>query len=795
MIFDVYYPFRNKEGKFVPGTKPVPTEWSKIVNEISRKPDVSFVIDQIRKVQDKDLQAELKKGLPAITFMGKSSGTRKNEDMTPTQLVMLDIDHCEDAKAAWQQIWESMTQEWMLENVVVAHLTPRKGLRIIMIAQEGLTTVEENLEWARINMQLDKYGDFDTATKDFARLSFMFKRDDLLFESASLYTEFTPFLSLDRLRNDAKTEAEQPKQADLFTSGEQSGKFTAEEEAEFNGFCYRGTPLRKIIDKYLEVFGEPGAGEKHGYYNDMVKNFRCICDNNKRLLLYMLPAFGHSYEERESQIQSICRVNTLSTLPKRFYFFLKDNGFYKNEANFSGSIKEYMLSEEEQSKSARPPYAPPVFREILRITPDDFVMPAMNALLPIMGTLTSYLRATYPYDGREHSSSFFSVIYAPPGTGKGFVERFMDLFFEDLRLRDFVQSERENVYLRVIQKKGDNDRSPDMPHVSLRLIPPKNSEAEFLQKQKDNHGYHMFTYAAEMDSWAKGVKAAGGNKDDMIRIAWDNGEYGQQFKSANTFKGTVKLFWNVLITGTIAQVENYFKNVENGLVTRCSFTSIDNQEFAMPPVWKKLSRKELNVIKKFTKRCDANTYATPCSVDLESLAMVSDENFDKEVDWKFQFKEQQYVDMDWLMPIINRFEEEQMKKGAKDIDRARDVFRRRVGVRGFRLGIICMALWDKPKASDLEKCKAFIYWWMNQDIESMMRLWGDKYNEQTETCTTKVQRTVFDSLEQSFTRTDVFNVCVKQGIRTPVRRIIHEWVKLGYCDKLDKDNFKKRVKK
>ena len=45
-----------------------------------------------------------------------------------------------------------------------------------------------------------------------------------------------------------------------------------------------------------------------------------------------------------------------------------------------------------------------------------------------------------------------------------------------------------------------------------------------------------------MDSWAKGVKAAGGNKDDMIRIAWDNGEYGQQFKSANTFKGTVNLY-------------------------------------------------------------------------------------------------------------------------------------------------------------------------------------------------------------------------------------------------------------
>ena len=153
-------------------------------------------------------------------------------------------------------------------------------------------------------------------------------------------------------------------------------------------------------------------------------------------------------------------------------------------------------------------------------------------------------------------------------------------------LRDAVQSMRENIYLRIISKKGANDKSPDLPHTSLRVIPSKNSEAEFLTKQQDNHGAHMFTYAAEMDEWAKGEKAAGGNKSDMIRVAWDNGEYGQQFKSANTFRGKVRLYWNVLITGTMAQVSNYFKNVENGLVTRCCYTTIENQEFQLATLWK-----------------------------------------------------------------------------------------------------------------------------------------------------------------------------------------------------------------
>ena len=59
-----------------------------------------------------------------------------------------------------------------------------------------------------------------------------------------------------------------------------------------------------------------------------------------------------------------------------------------------------------------------------------------------------------------------------------------------------------------------------------------------------------------MDSWAKGVRAAGGNKDDMIRVAWDNEPYGQAF-AGSPFKGEVKLYWNVLITGTIQQLFNY----------------------------------------------------------------------------------------------------------------------------------------------------------------------------------------------------------------------------------------------
>lgn len=810
MKFDVYFPIVTKSKQLRPGVKPKAMEWSEIKHAMA-EPSYLALIEQVRAGNK-----EKKYELPAVCFVGRCTLTRADTNMIPTQVVMLDVDHCEKALESGEMIIQSLKEKsvndeaWkkILESVLLIAITPSgKGLRILCTALdefEGCNNILNQMnKWNEL-LELEKYGKYDQPCHDYARISFFFNPNEIIYESEKMNGElpqdsilvnsvYDPEKSKKTTTGDGKAKVvATPTEGMIFKTGDIS-PFTDEEKGKFDNFEYRGTLVRLIIEKYVEVNGSPSSGEIHNYYNEMVKNFRCICDNNKRLLLYLLPRFGHTVEECYSQINSICRVNTLSSLPKPFYFFLKDYGFYKARegASKEGMLREYMMSEEE-AKDSRPPYLPPVFKQLVSIAPPDFIEPAINALMPILGTLTSYAQAKYPYDDRMHTTSFFSIIYAPPGTGKGFVERFMGLLFEDLRIRDFVQSERENVYLRILNRKGANDKSPDQPHTSLRLIPPKNSEAEFLQKQRDNHGYHMFTYAAEMDSWAKGVKAAGGNKDDMIRIAWDNGEYGQQFKSASTFKGTVNLYWNVLITGTLQQVESYFRNVENGLVTRCCFTSIDNQEFALPAKWKELTPRNKEVVKRFAEWCDSQTYEEPCTICPDDLLDVADENFDKEVDWRFKFRERQTFDCSWIMPTIDKFHNEQMAKAALDVDKARDVFRRRVGVRGFRLALMCMCFWKKPNKRELDKCATFVDWWMHRDIENMLKLWGAKYNEQADTAPKLVQRTVFDQMPQTFGRSDVYIVCTKQGIKTPVRRIIFDWKKLGYIEQIDKDTFKKK---
>lgn len=783
MLFDVYKPFTTKSGKVAPGVKPTKMSLSQALDFVSENKEYKLVLSQVTAGNK-----EVKSQLPAICYMGHGE-KRSAADMSPTGFVMIDIDHVEDVEKSWNTIKTIMGKEYLDSDVLIAHKTPSgHGLRIVVVAPKDVTKITDALESLNNEYHFDHHGDFDTACKDLSRLSFLVSWEYVLqFNQDLAWRDSYPENSIVEAGDNVGTS-----ESETASSTETIPDFTDEEKEKYENMTWRGVQVKPIIAKYEEIYGKPkeGDGETHNYYNALVKYFRHLCGNNKRCLLYLLPRYGHTVDECWSQIKSICKSNTLSSLPKEFYFFLKDNGFYTPREKALTPLQEFMMSDKE-TDTPPPPYIPPIFRDMVEGAPKDFLIPALNALMPIIGTLTSYIQAEYPYDQRMHTTSFFSIITAPPGSGKGFVERFMDLFFEELKLRDLIQTKREEFFLNVLRKKGANDKAPDNPNTSLRLIPAKNSEAEFLEKQKTNGGYHMFTFSAEMDSWAKGARAAGGNKDDMIRIAWDNGEYGQAFKSSNTFKGTVRLYWNVLILGTWQQVEHYFKSVENGLVQRCCFTELRNQEFALPQPWKPLSEKSKRRVQQFIKKCDANSYEEPCTISPDDLVGLDEKKFDEEVPWRFKFKPRQTIDCSWIMPTIDKFHREQIELAASDVDRARDVFRRRTAVRGFRLAMECTQCFSNFNKKNQADCIKFIDWWMHRDLEESLALWGAKYNETTDTSVSIPKRSVLVALDEEFSKNDLYSVCLKQGIKTPIRIIVHQWKRLGLIEQTEKGVYKK----
>lgn len=779
MTFDYYKPFfSSQQQRLCPGVTAHQLDEAAFDSLV----DDEHVSELVAAYQAGDTQAKAK--LPAVCWTGRTlTGKRKAADMKPTQYIICDIDHLKVKPfKAWEHILEHKRDGYDYK-IRLVHVTPSgNGLRLVVKATQPFPTIIEHMEWLDSELHLSELGDYDTCVKDVSRLSFIVPRSYIIYYDQQLFMDDDTFAPI-------KAEP-QPAQTSRKTDVDYDAIREKYSEIEF-----RGHKVRDIAMKYVSVMGEPQEGERHNFYNLLVKNFRHICENNPRKVFAVLPRYTDDDAMCLSQCQSICKSNTMSALPKDFYFFLKDNGYYEKQLVSDSEVEEYMMDEPTEEKE-KLPKMPPIFRELLGMAPPDFVFPAMQALLPIMGTLTSHLRTEYWLDQREHSTQFFSVIYAGSGMGKGFVERYIDLLTSDLQLRDLLCSERENLYNRIVNKNKKNDKDPDNPRVTLRIIEPKCSEADFLEKQQANKGHHMFTYAAEMDQWRKGVRAAGGNKDDMLRIAWDNGFYGQNFKSTNTFKGRIRLYWNVLITGTKPQLDLYFKNVENGLVGRCGFAEVKNQEFAEAAIWKKLSDNQLKTIKKWLARMDAANYKEPLDPDYANMIQtVSDEEFDNEIPWRYEWQPLVFVDMTWLRPTIDKFLKRQLKQSALDRDNARDSFRRRTAVRGLRLGLLCTALYTNLNNTTKKIIADFVSWFMEHDLNETLGLWQRQYNEVYNDNPVKIyQKGVFETVGDVFTKVDVFTACKKCLVKSPVKKVISDWIRLGAIEKISVDQYKKTKK-
>ena len=785
-------------------TQSLPLDGATYMEIISRQ-SVADLCDRARELaaSDRDAYDVVKGKLPLALWLGYDSEHRRQaEFQKPTQYFFIDIDH---AKATakeilfhvQQAIIESDTEkfngtslDYQLHEagIRIVHETPSGGFRMVCFATAQFTTVEEQIKHTATKYHLKDFGDVDTVVKDLARGSFIVKKDWHLFIDPAIWDE-----EVQEIIVQSSIEGGSSEKTDKAVSSK-----LPEITDEMRNLEFNGVKVAKIAEEWVESHGGvPPQGQRHPFYNNLVKIFRNMCDNDPRYVFAVLPLCNGKPEDRWRQCTSICRANNTSMIPKVLYFWLKARGYIESKKD--EPLKVYLESENTEILPPPPPM-PPVFREFCSICPQEFVYPTVVALLPVMGTLCSYVKSTY-MDTTEQTTTFFSTIYAPPSSNKSFVSRIVDLLMEKISVRDEINSLREQLYLIERNTLGDNKNKPEMPHVTVRIMPAIFSLPEFLEKMRDNHGYHMFTYAEEVDTFRKGTRAGGGgDKSDMFRCAWDNSIYGQSFKSNQTFKGKVKLYYNILLTGTPGAVRKYYSNVEDGMVTRVSICEIRNQKFAAFEEWKKLSKKQMEVIDRFVERCDRLTYEKPLenTVDDAYTYYNSTKEYDKNIAWRFNYNNRMEVDLSWLFPALKEWLEKTRLDASLALDDAKDVFRRRAALKGFRLALLCSQCWNKVTQREKDIITKFVLWYVECDLRESLRLFGEKYNNMAAESTTKDVKShpsLYDSLPDEFTKNDVVKKSMTLNIMTKSEDIIWRWQKDGVIKKTDiKHNYIK-VKK
>ena len=463
-------------------------------------------------------------------------------------------------------------------------------------------------------------------------------------------------------------------------------------------------------------------------YARMVKQMQYACEFNAVSMLDSIPDFGLAEEARKYIIGSILKDEYADSWPLEL---LEAKGMLLAEKTASASNESPSEIGDTEAETRESDFLPlPQLPHLLQLMtskePVEYRAPMIIGLLPVLGTLATHVRFMYN-KVETHSLSFFSCLEAPSAGGKSFIKRHVDLLLTPIMEQDKIERQKDESYREELRKAKNKQNQPENPKPCIR-IQGVVSRSSLLSALANAQGKHIFTFFPELSTLVNQRKhGSWADIDDFIKMSFDNDEYRQSYMSSDAFSGCVKLYSNMLVTGTPRSRADFFKDVEGGLVQRTAFAVLPD-EFGKPnPTRIPYTASEMKAIIAIAERLEQQHGHVSCPKLEKSIR-------------------------EWCN-----------EKGETAIDtdsRAVDMLRRRSAVIGYRAGILCYLL----EGSMTGKVIPFATWVAEYVFRSQMKLFGEQIEALFSGKNNKGKGSkILDSLPESFTREDVINAYVKQG--------------------------------
>ena len=100
--------------------------------------------------------------------------------------------------------------------------------------------------------------------------------------------------------------------------------------------------------------------------------------------------------------------------------------------------------------------------------------------------------------------------------------------------------------LNSIVLKAKREEIGEKPKGIVRYVPATMSITKLLQRMDAAQGLHLFALSEEIDTVHKAFSRGFSNFSEALRVAFDNGLYGQDYASENSWSGNVALYYNCL---------------------------------------------------------------------------------------------------------------------------------------------------------------------------------------------------------------------------------------------------------
>ena len=546
-------------------------------------------------------EASLKRKLPAFIFQatfdeteskaGKLGAWRKQSATRLTGLVVMDIDHVENPREvfeSWRLATGDKADRTRKDDILLVYVTPSgKGLKVVFKADANIGNLIDNqYVMARElgNVTIDESG------KDSSRMSYVCKESDILYLDKELFTYENKAFSerYTALYRDGHSQA--TKEDETVIS--QTPPVVDERNASLS---FKGVPYEEIIAEWWrQNGGEPQEGERNVKLYQLAVNLRAICDNNKSLLLQIMPRLGLSEEEVRSIVESACKEPPKG-VSKMMQTILKAKNLSLGpgpsdrlaEENMNRWLWEWGEKIEKLSEHF------PLLKDICKGLKRNQYPAALFVAGGLMMTLMT--RCTYrfyhrPEELRRLNNS--TLIIGDPASGKSFATRLFKLLAAPIVAADQIGKDAINAYREQMRTKGANKEKPKKPKVVVRIHPARTSNAQFIQdmvnatEEVDGEPMqlHMLTFDTELDNTLSLQKGGAYIDKQALQLkAFHNEEDGQAYSNVDSVFQEFYVIWNFIYTGTPLALKKMVneQNFGSGLATRLTCIPLPATNFQM----------------------------------------------------------------------------------------------------------------------------------------------------------------------------------------------------------------------
>ena len=564
-------------------------------------------IDKYRETHD----AALKRKLPAFIFQatfdettskaGKVGQWRKQAATRLTGLAVMDIDHVENPLTLYQG-WVEKGLDWKALGIELIYITPSgQGLKIVFKARLDWGNLIDNQHAMAKVLGVE----VDESCKDASRMSFICKESDILYLDKELFTyenkEFGE--KFDAEYRDGHSQETHPLPLPVSEGSGQTQEqklSTPLPHREGMGESpevpkFKGIPYSEIISEWWQRNGgEPQEGERNVKLYQLAVNLRAICDNNRELLLEIMPRLGLDEQELRSIVESACKEPPKG-LSKMLDGILREKGIVKSEklatATSEQNIDRLLWDWGAQIEALMPEY--PLLKDICKGLKRNQYPAALfvaGGLLMTLMTRCTYRFYHRPEELRRLNNS--TLIIGDPASGKSFATRLFKLLASPIVAADKVGKEAINAYREQMRTKGANKEKPKKPKVVVRVHPARTSNAQFIQDMVnsvenvdgEDMQLHMLTFDTELDNTVSVQKGGSWiDKFSMELKAFHNEEDGQAYSNNDSILQDFIVTWNFIYTGTPIALKKKVneQNFGSGLATRLTCIPLPATNFEM----------------------------------------------------------------------------------------------------------------------------------------------------------------------------------------------------------------------